>query len=334
MIKVLVLEYPMISNTGYWRIYRPLDVMRGLYPGMFSLTFKREKMTYSDIMEHDIIITRRPAATDGATHVQFLRLCREENRPVIFDEDDYVLNCPDTHELWGTYRQKEVRQNYVDALKCASAAWFSTPAFLELIPEGEVVPNAILPEELPNEPAPDAGIFCWRGKSIQSHDLIYGGWDWYEANKHRVKKWLFLGWKPPLRHHTPDPAHPETDNTEFIPEEPNTSRYIQSLRMNKVNVLWKPMMEHPFNTHKSNIAEIEVTMTGGYCITPFAGRGVWQYSSKEILPYRDACDLWAASKQNIIENYNLIKTAQQRAESIARLVPHLIPQDRREEVEV
>lgn len=333
MIKILVLEYPMLSNTGYWRIYRPLRVMRRLYPNMFSLQFKREKMTYSDMAEHDIVITRRPNYSDGETHLAFLRKCRELDIPVIFDEDDLVLNCPDTHELFPLYQDKAVRETYINALKCASAAWVSTPAFLDLIPGAEVVPNAILPGELPNEPAPDMGLFAWQGKSIQVHDLIYGGWDWYEANKHRVKQWIFFGWKPPLRHYVPPGS--KTDNTILVKEEPDVDRYMQSFTLpeNRLNVMWKPLLVHPFNDHKSNINWLGATMAGGYTITNYAGRPGWEYASAEILPYSDACDLWAASKENIIENYNLIKTAQMRAQTIARLVPHLIP-DEYKDVEV
>lgn len=328
MIRILVIEYPLLSNTGYWRIYRPLDVMRALFPGVFSLTFKRKELTYSDIAQHDVIITRRPNYQDGETHLQFLRLCREMNRPVIFDEDDFVLNCPDTHELWSMYQDKEVKETYINALKCASTAWVSTPAFQQWIPGAEVMPNAILPNELPDEPAPDRGIFGWQGKSIQVHDLIYGGWHWYEANKHKINHWVFFGWKPPLFHHIPDPTRPEVDNTTFIKEEPNTARYMASFTLpeNRLNVMWKPLMNHVFNDHKSNINLLGATMAGGYTITPYAGRPGWEYASPEILPYNEACDLWARAKQDIQENYNLIKTAAMRAESIFKLVPHLVPQ--------
>ena len=109
-------------------------------------------------------------------------------------------------------------------------------------------------------------------------------------------------------------------------------RYMQSFTLpeNRLNVIWKPLLVHPFNDHKSNINWLGATMAGGYTITNYAGRPGWEYASAEILPYSDACDLWAASKENIIENYNLIKTAQMRAQTIARLVPHLIPDEYKE----
>lgn len=325
MIKILILEYPLLSNTGYWRIYRPLDIMQKMFPGVFTLKFKRKDLTFSDIQEHNIIITRRPSAADGEILLQFLRLCREWNRPVIFDEDDCVLQCPPTHELWATYQDKKVRETYIGSLKCASAAWVSTPAFQQWIDGALVMPNAILPGELPHEPAPDMGLFGWQGKSIQVHDLIYGGWDWYEANKHKVKQWMFFGWKPPLFHHIPDPTKPDVDNTSFVKEETNTARYMESFTKNKINGMWKPLIDCAFNDHKSNINLLGATMAGGYTVTNYAGKPGWEYASKEILPYNEACDLWANAKADILENYNLIKTAQMRAESILNLLPHFRP---------
>lgn len=318
MIKILVLEYPMLSNTGYWRTYRPLDVMRRIFPGMFSLTYKRDRLQYSDIMEHDVVITRRPSYKEGAIHVEFLRKCRDLGRHVIYDEDDLILGCPDTHELHSIYSKKDMQQQYIDSLKCASVLWVSTPAFRETIaPNAEVIPNAILPEDLPDDPAPDMGLIGWQGKSIQVHDLILAGWDWYEENKSKAQQWVFFGWKPPLRH---------LDNTTLIPYIDDTDVFMASFRKNNINAMWKPLIDCSFNNHKSNINLLGATMAGGYTITNYAGRPGWEYASKEILPYSEACDLWAAAKADILENYNLINTAQMRAESICRLVPHLMPQ--------
>lgn len=313
MIKILILDYPQLSNVGYWRLFRPLQVMRTLYPGVFQITFKREKITYSDIAESDIIITRRPYSNDGDVLLKVLKKANSMGIPVIFDEDDAVMMCPDTHELYTVYRRKEARELYVECLKQARAFWFSTPPFLQSIsPEGIVIPNAILPSDLPDEPAPDMGLIGWQGKSIQAHDLVLGGWDWYEENKAKAKMWLFFGWKPPLRH---------LQNTDIIDYIEDTDTYMTSFRQNKINAMWKPLIDCPFNDHKSNINLLGATMAGGYTITNYAGKPGWEYASKEILPYGEACELWAKAKADILENYNLIKTAQQRAESILSLLP-------------
>lgn len=314
MIKILVLEYPRLSNIGYWRLYRPLMVMRILYPGVFSLTFRRETITYADLVEHDIIIARRPGHSDGDTLVKILQKANDLGRPVIFDEDDAVMLCPDTHELYSVYARKEVREQYVEALKCASAFWFSTPAFLQSIhSSGTVIPNAILPGDLPNDPAPDMGLIGWQGKSIQAHDLVLAGWDWYNENREKAKQWVFFGWKPPLRH---------GENTTVLPYMDDTDVYMKSFATNSINAMWKPLIECPFNDHKSNINLLGAAMAGGYTITNYAGKPGWEFASSEILPYHEACDLWAGAKEEILEKYNLLDTARQRAESILSLLPH------------
>lgn len=315
MIRILILYPPFLDNVGYWRLFRPLEVMRSLYPGVFSMTYKNKELTFGDIMAHDIIITRRPSNDGGNIMVELLQVAISFGKPVIFDEDDLVIDCPDTHELAGVYQKPEVRKLYVDAMKSTSSFWFSTPAFLETIyPAGEVIPNAVLPSDIRDEPAPDLGMIGWQGKSIQAHDLILGGWDWYEENKTHplVKQWVFLGWKPPLRH---------ADNTTMIPYIPKVDVYIGSFKINGINAMWKPLIEHPFNDHKSNINFLTAVIGGGYCISNYAGKPGWEYASKEILPYDQACELWREAKTHVLTHYNLFDTARMRAESILSLLP-------------
>lgn len=322
MIKILVLEPPYLSNTGYWRLYRPLDVMRRLYPGIFDITFKIKDVTYADLIEHNIVITRRPGSFDNDGLIKLLEKARGLGRHVIFDEDDAVMQCPDTHELHSIFAKKEVRERYGMALRCASQFWFSTPKFFETIPQflgpetkgALVIPNAVLPDDLPDEPAPDMGLIGWQGKSIQVHDLMAGR-QWYDANKHKAQQWVFFGYKPPLDH---------LDNTTTIPYIDDVDVYMASFRANAINAMWKPLTVCPFNDHKSNINLLGAAVGGGYCITNYAGKPGWEYASSEILPYSEACDLWAAAKADVLENYNLEKTAHMRAQSIFALCPEFL----------
>jgi hypothetical protein len=312
--------------VGYWRLFRPLEVMRRLYPGVFFLTYKIKELTYADLIEHDMVIARRPTSNpeQAAVLLKTLKKARELGRPVVFDEDDHVLACPDTHELYPVYSKKEVRQDYVTALQMASAFWFSTPAFLTTISQhGEVIPNAILPEDIRPEPAPDMGLFGWQGKSIQAHDLLLAGRDWYEKNKHSplIKNWVFFGWKPPLEH---------LDNVTVIPPIGDVDIYMASFTAQPINGMWKPLIDCAFNDHKSNINFLGATMAGGYCITNYAGRPGWEFASAELLPYDDACELWAKAREYVIEKHNLYNTARQRAQSIFRLLPGFFPEQKKD----
>lgn len=335
MIKILVLYPPQLDNVGYWRLFRPLDIMRKLYPGVFDITYKSKDLTFGDIVTHDVIITRRPSGQSAGYHVELLQMARQPGieKPVIFDEDDAVMMLPDTHDLYHEFSGEAIRKQYVESLKCASMYWFSTPAFMESIPTilgeapkvpGFVIPNAVFPSDLPDEPAPDMGLFGWQGKAIQAHDVI-DGWDWYEENKGNpvIKQWAFFGWKPSLR-------HLENASGPPIPYMPNVYSFVESFKKNPklgmygINAMWKPLTPCQFNGHKSNINYLVASIGGGYCITNYAGRPGWEFASSEVLPYADACDLWRAAKEDIISRYNILETARMRAESILSLVPQFL----------
>lgn len=335
MIKILILYPPYLDNVGYWRLFRPLDIMQRLYPGAFTLVYKSKDLSFSDIITSHVIITRRPWGESAGGVVELLQTARMPgiDKVVIFDEDDLITHCPREHLLYAESRKKTVLEHYINALKCASAFWFSTPAFLETIsPDGHVIPNAILPEELPDEPCPDLGLYGWVGKEVQWHDAVIGGWDWYNENgaNELIKQWVFFGTVPPLRHGENAKADP-------VPYMSNTYSFVNSFKKNPainmhgINGLWKPLIDCRFNDHKSNINYLLATIGGGYTITNYAGKPGWEYASKEILPYVDACELWAKAKADIVQNYNLYNTARQRAETIFRLLPGFFPDENKEQ---
>ena len=53
----------MSSNTGWWRLWRPLKVVRQMYGHLFAFEFKRKDLTYQDAWDADVIILARPGGT-------------------------------------------------------------------------------------------------------------------------------------------------------------------------------------------------------------------------------------------------------------------------------
>lgn len=316
MINVHVLEHPLLSNVAYWRIFRPLQVVKRLYPGVFNFTFKKEKLDYADAWNADLIICPRPGAKPFC--FDFIRKAKQNGTAVVVDMDDDVLNLPENHDLYHDYKEGgpsniEVKK----VLELADFFWFSTPKFLETYTEnGIVVPNAVLPGDLPESPAPDRGVWTWRGRSIQIHDLIGAGAAWYDENRAKAQQWYFLGFLPPLAH---------LPNAETLAYISDTQEYFEKWKALGANGVWKPMINHPFNDHKSNIAWIEATIAGGVCLTNYAGKPGWELATNEWPTYKQACELWEKSKAVILEDYNLIKTAQARAQSMLAICSHLLP---------
>lgn len=322
-VKVLVLEPPFVSNVGWWRLYRPLQAVKKLFPGTFEFKFKRKDLDYFDAWDADIIITSRPGAgkkpDEQAAVNEFVRLAkRTSGAAFIVDMDDNVLEIPKGHSLYVEYQNRKRRKGIEECLGMANGFWFSTPAFLESISrQGLVVPNAVLPTELPDSPSPENGWAAWRGHSIQQHDLLLEGVKIWPEIRDKAKAWLWMGYYPPIQH---------GGNSEELPYIDDPERYMDTLRKTPLNVLWKPMIDCRFNEHKSNIALIEATMAGGYCLTNFAGRPMWEKASKKWIPYKAGVVLWEKARQDIADNYNLIDAAIARANHMASLVPHLFPQ--------
>ena len=111
----------------------------------------------------------------------------------------------------------------------------------------------------------------------------------------------------------------------LYPPIPNPADYMRILSLEKFNVVWKPLIDHDFNRAKSNIAYIEATIGGGYCLTNFAGSDQWEYASDKWLSYDAACELWAKAKQDILTNYNLWDIARMRAATIFNLLGLQVP---------
>lgn len=316
MINVLVLVPPFLNTVEYWRLWHPFEMISAIMPGVFKFEFKRKEINYADVWNAHVIVTTRPGSKDSISEV--ITKAKAKGKPVIVDIDDHLFDLPDSHDLYFSYLPgSKGYENAKNLCESADLFWFSTPAFLETYgkkfgKKSMVVPNAIHPALLPEEPAPDQGHWAWRGRSIQVHDLIYAGQHWYRKIRNKPKRWFFLGWKPPLDH---------ADNYTPLPPVTDIEEYMDNIRKSRFNGIWKPMVECSFNNHKSNISWIEATMSGGVCLTNYAGKPGWEFATAHFPTYKEACELWQKSKTEIQEKYNLIKTAQMRAVSIIQLLP-------------
>jgi hypothetical protein len=341
MIKITVLETPYLDAVSYWRLFRPLQVMRVLYPGTFEVEFKepQEKLNYADAAFTDVIINVRPGRYPKLN--DYLEKAFELGKAIIGDLDDDTNDLPINHSLAMTYE----KQNNVDpatgltpferAKKFTKWWWYSTPYLLDKYGNGEVIPNAVLPSELPAAPCPDRGWFAWRGREVQVHDLNVAGQVQYDAIREASNAMFFIGYLPPIQHGSNVGILPKSgDLTEFfekaeatgekpvilMPRIDDVDKYMRQIRAMQFNAFWKPLNACGFNDAKSNIAWIEATLAGGVCITNYAGRPGWEFATDKPLPYDAACEVWRQSREHIHKNYNLVHAAQQRAECIFRLL--------------
>jgi len=208
--------------------------------------------------------------------------------------------------------QKEI---FRECYALADWVWCSTEQLqfaMDCIGRSSVMPNAVLPEDLPDKPAPWRGIACWRG-SIMAKDDVEND-DAREIYKNYAplyNRFVWFGYTPNLPHGTNFVARKSVD----------TLSYFFGLRNSGVNVTWKPMRDNLFNRAKSNIAWIEATMGGGICVTNFALEPGWEHCVSVLDFHRDYIpELWEQSREAILEDYNLVTVNEMRFADIKNLV--------------
>jgi hypothetical protein len=136
--------------------------------------------------------------------------------------------------------------------------------------------------------------------------------EWYEANKYKAKEWVFWGCLPSLNH---------AGNVKLWEYEDDVQKYFATLKKQPFNGVWKPLVDNQFNDAKSNIAWIEATMSGGVCVTNYAGKTSWEGAMLEMPEsYDHAVVRWELSCEYIKRDFNLETTARQRAESLERVL--------------
>lgn len=307
MIKILVLEADRLNGVTWWRCYKPFSELRKQHRDL-DFEFK-SKVTVQDLMLYDLIITYRPTQT---AQLDFLRAAKQFGVPVIIDCDDDLSNLPPSHPMALDYNS--VRHIFAESLSLASYVWVSTEQLLyscDALGKGEVMQNAITSDMLPDAPAPWKGIFAWRGNENHMADLLNHR-KWYERNTTAAQEWRWIGYFPPFRHGT---------NARPLPYNGNVCGFIAALPYSGTNVTWKPLEDNAFNAAKSNIAWIEATMSGGVCVTNFAGREQWGNALKDFPTDPELVAMtWERSRADIVENYNLHEVNERRYLSIKTLV--------------
>jgi hypothetical protein len=320
MIKILCIEARQLTPVGYWRVFKPFEEMRRLFPGVFEIEYKSEKLDYADISNADVIFMTRPHKMESFEWIREAKMTK--GILFVMDMDDDLLDMPREHPLFADFKKR--RKIIENHMKVADFLWYSTEYLMKKYGKGIHVPNAVDVSLLPEKPAPDHKKIMWRGSSIQMHDLLAGQTMFDEQIEPHFDHIGMIGFLPPFYGYRLDVYDLETSLAEK-PTEPhivnypiidNTSAYLKQLQIDQWNYVWKPLMDHGFNEAKSNIAWIEATISGGVCLTNFAGREQWENATAEILPYTEACELWAKSCESIRKDYDLRAMAQRRAVSI------------------
>jgi len=309
-IKVLVIDDPKIDGVGWWRNLEPFTALEKMYGANLEIIFETEKIDLRKLKAADVVVRFRPITANA---FDFLEMAKNMGCKVIVDIDDDLWHLPPSHPGFGDWMKH--RDNLRRVYEVADKIWVSTEQLRYAVGDlerCEVMQNAVLPEQLPEHPMPYKGIAAWRGNDRQVADILDGvaRTAYWEARE-KYEQWIFFGYFPDL---------PHFKNAKFVPGV-DPLVYFLSLQNDFANVLWKPLQQNLFNDSKSNIAWIEATMSGGVCVTNYAGKPGWEFALADF-PTDEATvhGQFYLSREHILKHYNLLEVTERRFKSITELV--------------
>jgi hypothetical protein len=311
MIKVLVCDYDDLNGVSWWRSHVPLSLMRKAYREEVDI-IQTDKPTVSQLFQADILLMFRPSSENALRIVENAkRIGETSGLKIIADIDDDLWNIPQHHHAFSGFSKAFDRMRAIYDM--ADIVWTSTEQLRYSIGDlgrAVLMPNAVHPGELPDEPAPYKGRACWRGSVGQVSDLIEEkAVKQYLQEAGKYENFIFWGYKP---------KYADGNNAHLVPYTDPIS-YFSSLRSLGANVFWKPLEVCKFNDAKSNIAWIEATLAGGVCVTNYAGSEGWEYARDTFTTDPDEiAHLWEQSRAAVRRDYNLLTVNAKRMESLRR----------------
>lgn len=309
-IKVLVVDDPKMDGVGWWRNSEPFTALDQMYGDQLEILQRGENVSIHELKTVDVVVRFRPITKSA---FEFLALCKSMGKKIIIDLDDDLWRIPRTHPGYDEWEANKENMNMIYEL--ADKIWVSTEQLRYVVGDldkCEVMQNAILPDQLPDAPMEWKSIAAWRGNSSQAGDILsFEAHEAYYKARNLYDRWIFAGYFPALRH---------KENVGRV-RAVSPLAYFLSLSRGFANVIWKPLQENEFNNSKSNIAWIEATMSGGVCVTNYAGKPGWELCFSDFPTDPEViAKKWQESKREILENYNLLTVSKKRFESIISLV--------------
>lgn len=298
MIRILVVDSPRLTGVTWWRSLRPLTELQRKYTNL-QIKFVTEEVSPFELMQTDLVIMFRPITPKSLQFIEGVK-SYPFNLKVIIDIDDNLWRLPPGHPAEADYNEAAHTIRKIYAL--ADGIWCSTDPLMDFADardgRGVVVPNAVLESDLPDAPAPWLSRVCWRGGSEQAQDICSPeAVEMFEENKDKFRQWFFWGWQP---------GQMRAANAKQL-KRVDPIQYVSQLPTSGINIMWKPLQDNQFNDSKSNIAWIEATIAGGVCVTNYAPhKPGWEMAIDHFSDNPDfIASQWAASKEWIIEHYNL-----------------------------
>lgn len=314
-IRVLVANAPEeIGGVTCWRMFWPLRALEQSpeFSGAFDIRFSRGVIFPFDFYQTDVLLCFRPSKPE---HLAVIQEAKRVGCKIVLDYDDNHRDVSTGHPaFWSLGQSWNIAKQ---ACALANLIWVSTENLKQVYghqSKTEVIPNAVYPEQIPDQPQDYANrVGVWAGSDAHREDCdAYQ--ILYKKLLSRLSRFYWINFAPGWAKQVEDKCR-----VDLLPWQ-HTETYFDFLREIGTTVIWKPLQKNKFNDGKSNIAWITATLAGGVCISTYAGEPGWEGSLKEYPNKAQFLETWEKSAALIREKYNLNDTTTQRAVSLLKLV--------------
>jgi len=243
------------------------------------------------------------------TDFKLMEYCKVNGLKVIYELDDNLWEIPSSYRIKENFTPK-ILNAITDMVKISDLVIVSTQSIADYILTNfgvkcEVVNNGIDLKKFPINDYNENGPVIWRGSSTHVEDLRKYREVIEEIGKHNEIE--FWGYDPVKER----PLLNIPNRVYVSPLDP--MHYFEELKLRKPKFFLVPLAENIFNAGKSNIAWLEVTISGGICVSnqwgEFEGKGI-KFADIES-SHRG---IWEDSVAQIRENYDLTKLNKKRIE--------------------
>lgn len=268
-MKITVIQKPIETAVTYYRSAMPFGDMARHYPDVNLRHIAAKNFSVDVAAETDILFTHRPLSTD---EIRAVFVAREYGCAVWVDIDDLLWQMPPSNPSAMQFTNEHL-QVLTECMKAASLVTCSTNYLAEraksdLGVDALVMRNAWndrvhhIPEAR-NKAKSEPLRVLWRGSNTHDGDLY--------AHRSAFKprpavEFQFMGTAPWYFLETYGGSFTSLN---VMPWTGNILNYFQELRHYRPHFMVVPLEDNPFNKAKSNIAEIEATVAGAVCISPY-----------------------------------------------------------------
>lgn len=313
-IKILILNEPEnINGVTWWRMYEPMRLLEQMYPDQVEIIWNRGVILPVDMLRADVAIAWRPST---AAQLAAVAMIRQQQIPIIADFDDDLINVPSGSPAFNAYFQgaADIRK----IVSMCDSVWTSTEPLKQVYQHQNttVIPNAVLPHQIAENPNPITKTVVWRGDYNQYED-VYAAYGQYQSIIKKCQNFIWCGYMPTWE-------HPE--NTRYMPWT-SLEGYWKFLNRTKPNFIWKPMRKRvQFCLGKSNISKLEAICAGAVCLTNFYDMPTWEHSFREITwDEKQIHGAWEAGRDQVLREYNLEEWTHVRYKSIYDVANGIAP---------